>query len=838
MISFDPTSVYNRAVSRLQQDPDWKPIINESVISALIKSNSEIIAETARYAEYLFKESKWNTAQNESSILAMANMLGYQPKRRVSAVGKIYVSTDPNIHLVGKTYSASTFEDSPTNCSYLSTYNENVRISTVDIIKDTTGKKYIPVNESTLSYNETSTPIEIVQGERKSININIDTIRSVCTRSKINSYLYIPFRISNCENATSIFSRKFLKLFVVDKNSTEQEYRIVDSLLLSDTLDKDVELYNDMYDSTLFYAKFNNSQYRGRTLDVSSNSSIDHIRVEYIESSGAEGNISSLYENFILETSGGVRLYGINTSYISGGADNEDINSVKENATKFYIDNYSIGTKESYEKAVLNTEFTVEGINIKPKKVIVYGGQYTDSETNLTIPATYISFTSDGLDDIATSTDRDDLYLRIENILNYYLGRLKSPQDTIKFAIPNYIPISVGVNCLLDSEDTSEDSVTNTKMQTFINELWGPSSDSISFGNNFTASGLEREIMSNFDNITSIDIEVEAIHQLDWQSAEFVNSVSSKTSQNTMLRTIRVPFSFSSVFLGNKTRKGFKDLRTGASYVLRMDLLYKRPTALASGVSLNKSIFVGNYTKDGKLNTSSEDSVAFYAMKDTGDIWGTDSGTGGTTYFNGTYYDILNSATPLVSDVHQVKYESKIFTDSDYDTLRQRIKEGTVATQSFTTSLGALDSFLIYFSGNCQENSIYIGDGWVEFSLDSLYTILQYFATDTSSNEILNKLNACPLSVLKCGTLESTSEVFSIFKELLTSYIDVYISMRPIDNNLRLITSSLTDKIKSNNQKSIIYIDSSDSDTQQNVENLTPSKYARMIYVNCEHEES
>lgn len=838
MIKFDPTSIYNRAVSRLQQDPDWKPIINESVISALIKSNAEITAETARYAEYLFKESKWNTAQNESSILAMANMLGYQPKRRISAVGKVYFSSDPNIHLVGKTYSASTFESNPESCSYLSSYGENISISTTDIIKDTVGNKYIPVNNGTLLSSRVSLPLEIIQGERKAINISIDTIRSVCTRSTINSYLYIPFRISNCENATSVFSRKFLKLFVVDKNNKEQEYRIVDSLLLSDTLDLDVELYNDMYDNSLFYAKFNNSQYRGRTLDVSSNSSIDHIRVEYIESLGSEGNVNNLYENFILESSSGVRLYGINTTYISGGSDNEDINSIKENATKFYIENYSIGTKESYEKTVLNTEFSVEGINIKPKKVIVYGGQYTDSETNITIPATYISFTSDGLDDITHLTDKDDIYQRIENVLNYYLSRLKSPQDTIKFVVPNYIPIAVGINCLLDVDDTSEESVTNTNIQFYINELWGPASDTISFGNNFTVSNLEKEIMSKFTSITSIDIEVEAVHQLDWQNAEFINSISSKSSQSTTLRTIRVPFNFSSVFLGNKTRKGFKDIRTGASYVFRMDLMYKRPATLINSGSLNKTIFIGNYTKDGKLNTSSEDSVAFYAMKDTNDIWGTESGTSDSTYFNGTKYDILNSATPLVSDIHQVKYDSKVYTDSEYDTLRQQIKEGTVATQSFTTSLGALDSFLIYFSGNYQENSIYIGDGWIEFNLDSLYTTLQYFATDTSDNDILNKLNACPLSVLKCGTLESNSEVFSIFKNLLTSYIDIYVSMRPIDSNLRLLTSNLTDKIKSSNQKSIIYIDSTDSDTKQNVENLTASKYARMIYVNCEHEES
>ena len=55
MIYFDSGSIYNRSIQKLQQDPNWHAISNNSVISALLKSNSEIQAETARYAEYLFQ---------------------------------------------------------------------------------------------------------------------------------------------------------------------------------------------------------------------------------------------------------------------------------------------------------------------------------------------------------------------------------------------------------------------------------------------------------------------------------------------------------------------------------------------------------------------------------------------------------------------------------------------------------------------------------------------------------------------------------------------------------------------------------------------------------------
>lgn len=828
MMNFDSTSIYNRAVSRLGQNPDWKPVINESVISALLKSNAETLSETARYAEYLFKESKWNTAQNESSILAMANMLGYQPKRKISALGKIYLSTDPSIHLVGKTASASTFlANLNTSNAILTPYYTDITIHSTDIIKCSNGIKFIPINDTTLPSSKSCIPVEIIQGERKTVSIDISTIRAVCTKSTINNYLYIPFRITNCEDASSIFSRKFLKLTVCYNNKNE-EYRIVDSLLLSDSTDRDVELYNDMYDNTLFYAKFNNSSYRGKVLDVSSNSSITSIDVEYIETLGNEGNINTLYQNFTTEVSG-IKLYGVNTDYINGGEDEEDLNSIKENATKYYTVNYAVGTKETYEKTILNTEFRVGSYNIKPKKVIVFGGEYEDA-SNVKSNVTYVSFLSEGLDDLSYDTDREEKYEKIENVLNYYLSRLKSPQDIVKFTVPSYISLAVGVNCSIDSSSKSENtSAIQSSIQSYINTQWGPDSNNISFGNSFLTSNVEKDIMNNFASVTSIDIEVEAVKQLNWNDATFINSQTSKyDSTSTYLRTLRIPFKFNSVFLGNKTRKGFKDMRVGASYVLRLDIIYKKPTTLKKG-DYNKSIFIGNYTEDDKLMNGSDDTVAFYAKHDTSGLWGTDSGN-----FTSIDYEILNSATPLNSDIHQILYTPKVYSDNEYDTLRTKIKNGQITSQD--SSLGALTDFLIYFSGNYDTNSINIGDGWVELGIDSLYAVLQYFATYTDTT-LQQELSYCPLSVIKCGTVEVTNDIFTKFRELLNNYVNIYVSMRPIDNNLKLLSANLSNKIRYNNQKSILYIDSADTDKETGIEDISAIKYSRMISVNCEYDE-
>ena len=482
MIKFDPTSIYNRAVASLQQNPDWKPIINQSVISSIIKTNAEMNAETARYAEYLFKESKWDTAQNDSSILAMASMLQYHPKRKVSATGKIMVSADPKTALVGKTISKEVFDlvrdnkdTSSYNINWIGNPYGNLTLTSDSVLKDSKGNQYIPTSSVILPTNGNVVEVNVIQGIRKVARISIDTMRKVSTVSRLNPYRYIPFKIYDCEDASSLVSRKFLKLYILN-NSSYEEYRVVDSLLLSDTTDKDVEIYGDMYDPTLYYAKFNNSPYKGSVIDLSSNTSITAMQIEYLESLGSKGNIDNLYETFSVSgvTQGNSifsgKLYGTNLSYIGGGTDEESIASIKENANKFYIKNYTIGTVETYEKTILNTSFTLESNNMRiaPKKVKVFGGNYT--EDGLTYPVTYISFISDNLEDIAYSSSNTKIYKEIENSLNYYLTRLKSPQDVLKFAIPNHVPITIGMNCIIDSEAiTQSTEYIKSSIQEYIN---------------------------------------------------------------------------------------------------------------------------------------------------------------------------------------------------------------------------------------------------------------------------------------------------------------------------------------------------------------------------------
>lgn len=832
MQKFDPTSIYNTSLDKLNQNPNWKAVANNSVISALLKSSAEINSETARYAEYLFKESRWDTAQNSSSILSMANMLGYQPKRKISARGKLYVSVDPRTHLVGKTLSAHTFEEltasSPLNWQKPT---EDLVITPTCSITDSKGNSYI-ASATTFKRENYYTTVEIMQGSRKSVFIDISTIRNTSTSSKLDPYLYIPVTIKGCENADNPTSKSYFRVYKATsldggKTLSYQEYRVTNTSLLSSSTDYDVEVYNDIYNQGLFYLKFNNDSERGTTLDISRNTSLAGIRIDYVESTGSAGNLLDLYENFTLTnvTNSGATttytLYGVNSSALIGGADEEKVYEIKKNAPKYYINNYTAGTKEAYENTIGNMNFNVEiggtPTNLKPKRVQVYGGTQTTTNGSV-LPVTYISFLAEGLEDIQNSSTSEDAYTAIEESLNYYLTRLKSPQDTLKFTPPNYIAYALGIKCKVSREDVDDIAQLEGKIRDLIDEKWGSTSADLDFGRNFFPSQITNEIMNNFPEVKAVSHEVEATQKLDWTS-ENVTRINPKGdgTTSTEIRVIHVPFNFSPTFLGKESTIGFKDHRVGADYVMRVDFMYKKPRTMNVSTNYNTSLFVPD------VKTARND--PFYVLRDTNQtpIWPT---------FPSPRYTDLNGASRLENS-KQYYFQNKVFNDNDFRKLVDESSNEYVATIStYLTSPGAVDDYLIYFSSNYDESAETIGNGWIEMTFDPIYRLLSNFALyDTTVGGLKDKLAQCPLALLKCGN-DDVTDVFEAYKKILEEYVEVYVSMRPVDEDLKIDTSTTL------GGSSVLYIDSYDSaTTSTNRSNLTSDKRTRMISVDCEYEE-
>ena len=852
MMKFDADSINQRITYNLNEDPNWSPSLNNSVIASLIRHNSEADAEISRYGEYLFNESRWDTAQNRSSVVSLANMLGYQPKRKISGRGKLYVSLDPKIAYVGSTLTLETFQNLEDPASRnASIYNmwtrpqAPIKITPSCVIKDYRGVSYIVTSPIILEEGRCYASVDVVQGVRKTKFLNIQTIRKLATRSKLNKCLYIPVRIQNCEAAENIASRGLLNVYVQKKYGDEtilDSYRVVDSLLLSSDGDQDVEFYNDPYNQEIFYLKFKDDPSRGGYVDISSNTSVSGIRIDYVESLGSQSNVSDLYKSFYIDnatvsgSSSKVRLYGINYTPIEGGQDEETVLQIKSNATKEYVKHYGVATKENYQKVIMNTSFPIEvngeGQNLVPKKVQVYGGY--EEKGNMKYPVTKVSFIGANLEDMVFGKDKNSVCDSISKSMNYALSRLKSPQDTIRFVPPVYTAFALGLTCTLKDSSDASSQLLSTEISDFIDSRWSPNSNDLDFERNFFKSEELSLIMQNFTNVKSISMEVEAVKKLDWFEAERMNPWKNQLEESTvnmdLKHTCRIPFSFSTVFKGAKTNgEGFKDYNVSAPYVMRIDFLWKTPKNMGGNVGLNRSLFIDSASVEGsrskmKFFKLSEGQGQEYTWPEVSDL------------IQSFDYNELGDADMLDTS-YMVDFKKKVYSDSDYALLKKDILSGKVATRT-SSSKGTIDNYLVYFSGDYTTESIgndNIGAGWLEFSFSEIYNVLREYALYDPN--VLTALNRCPLSLLECDT--SNSEVFQKFVDLASNYLDIYVCMRPNDDDLKLQLTTSSKESGFNGSNEVLYIDTYDApitdggSTTAQTTNLTSEKRARFISVDC-----
>ena len=106
--------------------------------------------------------------------------------------------------------------------------------------------------------------------------------------------------------------------------------------------------------------------------------------------------------------------------------------------------------------------------------------------------------------------------------------------------------------------------------------------------------------------------------------------------------------------------------------------------------------------------------------------------------------------------------------------------------------------------------------------------MLSTFASyDSDLNSLLSR---CSLAMLKC-TNTDISDDFTEFTNALSKYVDIYVSLRPIDPDLQINLNSV------NGGSTVLYIDSYDSDSVANTVNITTAKRERMISVSCEYED-
>lgn len=802
MKTFDSESNYIRMLSYLAQNPDWKAIASDSVVSAVLKTVAETQAETSRYMEYLFKESKWDTAQNLSSITAAAGQFGYRPARKQSASGEIYISADPAIHMVGRKIFKDDFLAG--NLNKWGTLSSNIPLNSDAVITDARGITYLLTATTSLPANTRYMRASLMQGVQKSIIIPVEIAREVSTRSKLDPYLYIPVTIENCEDAGAANTQAFFRVFV-NYTSLTEEYRVVDTVHLSSSMDKDVEVYPDLYSKNLLYLKFNTSSIRGKPLNISAGGGVVSIEIRYVETLGAAGNLSKIFEPFTISGISGypnLRLYGINFDAVSGGSDEETASSIKLNAPLFYMKSYAAATVEAYESLIKRIKFD----NDYPSKVRVYPGFIEDPTSKIVRSVTYVSLILPNLDDRASSTDISP-YAKLDRIINLYLSKLKAPTDTLVFAPPTYVGIGIGVTCTANRGDVDNLSTLRSNISSLLNSNYGAASTALNFGRSVYEADIVAAIKEQNPAILSVKTEIEAVAKLNWKAA-----LRMLPQAGIIVNTLRLPFSYNPVFSGQNFIKGFRDYKTGAAYVARVDVIYKQ-AASSSLPAYHVSIFVEE-NADRTL-------PAFYAIKDPGvaPIWGT-----GYNKANYPMDDVTTYAHLL--NTYQFYYKKKLFDDDSFSRLiSTESLRGETQLTTYTKSPGTIDSFLLSFSGDYDANDGTVGEGFFEFDVTSIYGTLQKYAEQDPA--LRSKLAQYPLANIKC---DSSDTIFRGFvTDVLATYVEILVSFRPVDLDL------VPDLSDSDQNSIVIYVDSSDGASTTSVTtNLTAAKKERLLSVECE----
>lgn len=803
MKRFDPTNIYQRMIEKLSQNPNWKAVVNDSVISSTMKTVAEEIAEAARYSEHMFKETRWDTAQNISSIAAAAGQLGYKPARRKSAFGTITISADPRIHLVGRTLPLSAINGTLSSWQVAS---EDIYLQDDLLVKDSAGNSYVIASRGELAAGAHTTTAVIIEGSKQSITMPVEVLRALATRSKLDPYIYIPIEIPSCEDASTPLTRRFFKVFTHYETYSE-EYRVVDTLHLSSSDDADVEVYPDLYNPNILYLKFNASSVRGRVLNLSSGTGVRSIEVQYIESKGSSGNISKNFEMFTIVGTGateGLKLFGINLEPITGGSDEESVFDIKKNAPKFYMNTYTVATREAYENAIKRIDF---GDATYPTRVRVYAG--TSAEGGLTRTVTKISMLLPNLEDRAVLSDTGNSYADIEKTINFYLSELKAPVDVLQFEPPNYVTYGIGLTCTASRSQVDNLSNLRREIRTLLDGRYGAQSTDLDFDRSIYAADIVALVKESKPSLLSVKLEMEATKLLNWNDVQRVRPY----NDDRLLHTLRLPFSFHNVFRGHNYIKGFKDYQTGASYVMRFDIFY-RQASTSTLPPYHSSIFI--------KEDSGRNKDAFYHVTDVGEgtsLWPADQVA--STYpmkMPDVYYNL--------EDSYQFALQSKVYSDDAFENLIDptNLNTETVSTTQAQTA-GALDSYLVTYQSNVDDDEEdTVGTGYFEFDIAPLYSTLQTYATQDSL--LATRLAQYPLAVIQCGTLDQ-SILTGFINDVLIPYVEIHVSMRPLDSDLIMSDSQAEGNV-------VLLIDSSDENIQtQSLTNLSQPKRDRFISVEC-----
>ncbi len=388
---FDFESIQARLKSYLIDKNNWDEILKYSDTHTLLDLQAFGEAELANYIEYCVRETKWDLAVNASSIYKGARFRGYNPQMKRSARGYVFFSAD------------------------------------IDFTNPSTKRVIIP------KYTEIQTggQLPFVTTEQRILEIGAVEIAAPVIQGKMVSNLYTAsgqgdfeyFKISDLDMEDSYF----------DVTVNNVPYTKFVSIYGAAPGELAFEVRKDNPTTTTFV--FGSGRF-GKKLALG-----DTVKITYIQSSGAEGNV--LYSGMITKVSSQlydnsgtfIQMYVKNkekqsesiSAILDGGQDEDDLNAIRSKALGSFTSGDRCITTGDYETQLLRSGYI--------QKVSVWGSWEIMKELGLTswdtLPTNenliYIS---------AISPSGIPLTNEQQEIITLDIQDRKSPQAILRFVDP------------------------------------------------------------------------------------------------------------------------------------------------------------------------------------------------------------------------------------------------------------------------------------------------------------------------------------------------------------------------------------------------------------------
>ena len=387
MTSFDVESIKNRMISRLQSKQSWKDILFYSTNLILVETFAEALHNVADFNTYLTIETKWALAQNRTSLLASQDLHNYQAKRKLSSRGSLRIST------------SETFDGKHTQDITIQKYTQ---FKTSDDIKFLSRNVYI------LDKNSNYIDIDVIQGEYIT-----NTFTATGTINEI-----ISIDSTDIENdSIEVYINGFL--WTQTRSIYEEQPDAFSYQLIQDLSNNTVKI---LFGDGIF----------GRRL-----TSGDVIRVDHINTIGDKGNIAGagviteVVSNIRDITGASVDLYCNNIEAILGGRDEEQLESIRSNATNYFqTGDRAVSTKDYETLILLNAPYI--------SKIQVWGVYEYNIDNNRDM-WDFLPSDENLVNVCALNLSYENLSQFQKDDISTFLLDKKSPTDILKFQDANPI---------------------------------------------------------------------------------------------------------------------------------------------------------------------------------------------------------------------------------------------------------------------------------------------------------------------------------------------------------------------------------------------------------------